>query len=157
MLVAMLFHNLEFRDNNDSPFGINIMSKFLVNSKTVELLTFTPSVRDSPEDVLVIVYWILYPYSLRHQVFNLLDMPVICCLCVRNGSCIFAARSTSSKILEVVVDAVCKWNNTMTSVVRYQQLRLQQIVWILLTFGIDPIQLICCGFVDFFQVIFELY
>nr|GEV08618.1 retrotransposon protein, putative, unclassified [Tanacetum cinerariifolium] len=118
MLVAMPFHNLEFCDSNDSPFGIYIASRFPINSETVELLTFTPPVRDSPKGVLVIVYWLLYPHSPRYQVFNPLDMPVICCLRLRNGSCIFAVRSTSSKILEVVVDEVCKWNNTTTSVVR---------------------------------------
>nr|GEV23726.1 hypothetical protein [Tanacetum cinerariifolium] len=118
MLVAIPFHNLEFCDSNDSPLGINIASRFPVNSETVELLTFTPPVRDSPEGVLVIVYWLLYLHSPRHQVFNPLDMPVICYLRLRNGSCISAARSTSSKILEVVVDEVCKWNNTTTLVVR---------------------------------------
>nr|GEX75581.1 hypothetical protein [Tanacetum cinerariifolium] len=118
MLVAMPFHNLEFRDSNDSPFGIYIARRFPVNSETVELLTFTPPVRDSPEGVLVLVYWLLYPHSPKHQVFNPLDMPVICYFRLHNRSCIFAARSTSSKILEVVVDEVCKWNNTTTSVVR---------------------------------------
>nr|GEX08892.1 hypothetical protein [Tanacetum cinerariifolium] len=118
MLVAMPFYNLEFRDSNDSPLGIYIASRFSVNSKTVELLTFTPPVRDSPKGVLVIVYWLLYLHCPRHQVFNPLDIPVICCLRLHNESCIFAARSTSPKILEVVVDKVCKWNNTTTSVVR---------------------------------------
>nr|GEY05107.1 coiled-coil domain-containing protein 186-like [Tanacetum cinerariifolium] len=84
------FHNLEICDSNDPPLGVYIESRFLVNSETVELLTFTPSVRDSPKGMLVIVYWLL----------------------------IFAAKGTSPKILEVIVDEVCKWNDTTTSVIR---------------------------------------
>nr|GEZ64387.1 hypothetical protein [Tanacetum cinerariifolium] len=76
MLVSMPFQNLELRDSNDSPLGIYIASRFPVNSETVELLTFTPPVRDSPKGVLVIVYWLLYPHCPGHQVFNPLDMPV---------------------------------------------------------------------------------
>nr|GFB00761.1 hypothetical protein [Tanacetum cinerariifolium] len=92
MLVAIPFHNLEIRDSNDPPLGVYIKSRFLVNSKTVELLTFTPPVRDSLKSVLVIVYWLLCS--------------------------IFVARGTSPKILEVVVDEVCKWNDTTASVIR---------------------------------------
>nr|GFC51650.1 hypothetical protein [Tanacetum cinerariifolium] len=58
---------------------------FPVNNKTVELLTFMPPMGDSPEVMLVVVYWFL---------------------------------GTSTKILEVIVDEVFKWNNTTTSVVR---------------------------------------
>nr|GEW59854.1 hypothetical protein [Tanacetum cinerariifolium] len=42
MLVAMPFHNLKFRDSNDSSLGIYIASRFPVNSETIELLTLTP-------------------------------------------------------------------------------------------------------------------
>nr|GEV15635.1 hypothetical protein [Tanacetum cinerariifolium] len=84
MLVAVPFHNLEFRDSNDLPLGIYIASRFLVNSETIKLLKFTPPVIDSPKGMLVIVYWLLYPHSPMHQVFNPLDMPVICCLCLCN-------------------------------------------------------------------------
>nr|GEW37255.1 hypothetical protein [Tanacetum cinerariifolium] len=91
MLVAMPFHNLEFRDSNDSSFGIYIMSRLPVNSEIIELLTFMPPMGDSLEGMLVIVYWFLYPHS---------------------------PRCTSTKILEVVVNEVRKWNNTTTSVVR---------------------------------------
>nr|GEX40614.1 hypothetical protein [Tanacetum cinerariifolium] len=110
---------------------------------------------DSPEGILVVVYWFLNPHYPRHLVFNPLDMPLICYLCLRNRSSILAACST--KILEVVIDEVLKWNNMTTSVVWYQWQRLEQIVWISLTFGVNPVRLICCSFVDFFQVIFEIY
>nr|GEY38174.1 hypothetical protein [Tanacetum cinerariifolium] len=92
MLVAMPFHNFKIRDSNDPPLGVYIKSRFSVNNETIELLTFTPPVRNSPKSVLVIVYWLLCS--------------------------IFAARGTSPKILEVVVDEVCKWNDTTTSVIR---------------------------------------
>nr|GEV34067.1 hypothetical protein [Tanacetum cinerariifolium] len=98
MLVAMPFYNLEIRDGNDPPLGVYIKGRFPVNSKPIELLTFLPPVRNSPKGVVVIVY------------------RLICS--------IFATRGTSPKILEVVVDEVCKWNDTMTSVIRYQRERL---------------------------------
>nr|GFC84135.1 hypothetical protein [Tanacetum cinerariifolium] len=85
-------------ETNDPPLGVYIKSRFSINSETVELLTFTPPVRDFPKSVLVIVYWL------------------ICS--------IFAARGTSLEILEVVVDEVCKWNDTITSVIWYQRERL---------------------------------
>nr|GFC58120.1 hypothetical protein [Tanacetum cinerariifolium] len=88
----MPFHNLEICDNNDPPLGVYIKSRFPVNSEPVELLTFPPPVKDSPKGVLVIVY------------------RLICS--------IFATRGTSSKILEVVVDEVCKGNYTTTSIIR---------------------------------------
>nr|GEY72118.1 hypothetical protein [Tanacetum cinerariifolium] len=90
MLVAMPFYNLEIRDSNDPLLGVYIKSRFSVNSETVELLTFTPLVSDSPKGVLVIVYWLI----------------------------IFAAKGTFPKIFKVVVDEVCKWNDTTTSVIR---------------------------------------
>nr|GEU79057.1 hypothetical protein [Tanacetum cinerariifolium] len=124
MLVAVPFHNLELGDSNDPPLGVYITSRFLVNSETIELLTFTPLVRDSPNGVLVIVYWLLYPHSTRHQVFNPLDIPIICSLRLCYRCSILSARGTSSKILEVVVDEVFKRNDTATSVIRYQRERL---------------------------------
>nr|GFB76475.1 hypothetical protein [Tanacetum cinerariifolium] len=63
---------------------------------------------------------------------------------------------TSPKILEVVVDEMFKQNYTTTLAFRYQRKRLQQITWILLTFGVDLIQLIRSRFVDFLQMIFKL-
>nr|GEU32942.1 hypothetical protein [Tanacetum cinerariifolium] len=120
VLVVMPFYNLEFRDSNDSSLGIHIVSRLPVNSKTIELLTFTPLMGDSLEGMFAISYWFINPHSPRHQVFYPLDLPIICCLCLRDRSSIFAARGTSMKILEVVVDEVLKWNNTTTSVVWYQ-------------------------------------
>nr|GEV77289.1 putative ribonuclease H-like domain-containing protein [Tanacetum cinerariifolium] len=79
------------RNSDDSSLGIHIASRLPVNSKTIELLTFTPPIRDSPEGMLVIAYWFFNPHCLRHQVFNLLDTPVICCLCLRDRSSILAA------------------------------------------------------------------
>nr|GEU53351.1 hypothetical protein [Tanacetum cinerariifolium] len=78
--------------SNDPPLGVYITSRLPVNSKTIELLTFTSLARNSPKGVLVIVYWLL--------------------------CCILAARGTSPKILEVVVDEVYKWNDKVTSVIR---------------------------------------
>nr|GFC42126.1 hypothetical protein [Tanacetum cinerariifolium] len=87
----MPLYNLEFSDIDDSSLGIHIMSKLSVNSKTVELLTFTPSMGDSPEGMLVIAYWFFNPHCPRHQVFYPLDMPVICCLRLRDRSSILVA------------------------------------------------------------------
>nr|GEY64092.1 hypothetical protein [Tanacetum cinerariifolium] len=67
MLVAMPFHNLEFCDSNDSSLGIYITSRFPVNSATVELLTFAPPTGDSPEGILVRVYWLLDEFPLPEQ------------------------------------------------------------------------------------------
>nr|GEZ99162.1 hypothetical protein [Tanacetum cinerariifolium] len=92
MLVAMPFHNFEIRESNDPSLGVYIKSKFSVNSEPVELLTFLPLVTDSPKGMLVIVYRLLCS--------------------------IFATRGTSSKILEVVVDEMCKRNYTTTSLAR---------------------------------------
>nr|GEU64576.1 hypothetical protein [Tanacetum cinerariifolium] len=108
VLVAMPFYNLEFHDNNDSSLGIHITSRLPVNSETVELLTFTPPMGDSPEGMFVIAYWFINPHSPRHQVFYPLDLPVIFFLRLRDRSSIFAARGTSTKILEVIVDEVLK-------------------------------------------------
>nr|GEW07894.1 retrovirus-related Pol polyprotein from transposon TNT 1-94 [Tanacetum cinerariifolium] len=71
----MPLDNLEFSDNDDSSLRIHIASRLPVNSKTIELLTFTPPMRDSPEGMLVIAYWFFNPYCPRHQVLYPLDMP----------------------------------------------------------------------------------
>nr|GEX46529.1 hypothetical protein [Tanacetum cinerariifolium] len=55
----MPLDNLEFSDSDDSSLRINISSRLSVNSKTVELLTFTPSMGDSPEGMLVVAYCIV--------------------------------------------------------------------------------------------------
>nr|GEW92085.1 hypothetical protein [Tanacetum cinerariifolium] len=156
MLVVVPFHNLELSSSDDPPLGVDISSRLTVNCIPIELFTFSPPVRNSPEGVLIVVYWLLYPHLTGHQIFNPFDVPIICRLRLSYRRCIFTARCTSPKILEVVVDEVFEQNYQMTSIIRYQRQRLQQIVWILLTFGIDPIQLISGRFVDLLQMILKL-
>nr|GEZ84373.1 hypothetical protein [Tanacetum cinerariifolium] len=72
---SMPLYNLEFSDSDDSSLRIHIASRLSVNSKTVELLKFTPPMGDSPEGMLVIADWFFNPHSLRHQVFYPLDIP----------------------------------------------------------------------------------
>ncbi|GKC91669.1 hypothetical protein Tco_1152318 [Tanacetum coccineum] len=48
MFVAVPFDNLKLCDNNDSTFGVDIMSDFPVSSKSIELLTLASLMRDSP-------------------------------------------------------------------------------------------------------------
>nr|GEV03489.1 hypothetical protein [Tanacetum cinerariifolium] len=91
VLVVMPLDNLEFSDSDDSMLRILIASRLPVNSKTVELLTFTPPMGDSPEGMLVVAYWFLNPHCPRHQVFNPLDVHVICCLRLGDRSSILAA------------------------------------------------------------------
>nr|GEV38534.1 hypothetical protein [Tanacetum cinerariifolium] len=88
---AFFDYNLEFSDDDDSTLIINIASGLPVDSKTVELLTFAPPMGDSLESMLVVAYWFLNPHCPGHQVFNPLDMPVICCLCLGDRSCILMA------------------------------------------------------------------
>nr|GFC61035.1 hypothetical protein [Tanacetum cinerariifolium] len=76
------------------------------------------AVRDSPQGVLVVVYGLLYPHLTGHQIFNPFDVPIICYLRLSYGRCIFMARCTSPKILEVVVDEVFERNYPMTSIIR---------------------------------------
>nr|GFB52376.1 hypothetical protein [Tanacetum cinerariifolium] len=59
MLIVVPFHNLEFGDSDDPPLGVYIESRFPVNCEPIELLTFSPLVRNSPKDVLVIVHRLL--------------------------------------------------------------------------------------------------
>nr|GEX99897.1 reverse transcriptase domain-containing protein [Tanacetum cinerariifolium] len=75
VLVAMPLYNLEFSDSADSSLGIHITSRFPVNNKIIDLLTFTPPMGDSLEGVLVIAYWFFNPHCPRHEVFYPLDMP----------------------------------------------------------------------------------
>nr|GFC62268.1 hypothetical protein [Tanacetum cinerariifolium] len=51
--------------------------------------------------MLVVAYWLLYPHLTGHQIFNPFDVPIICRLRLSNGRCIFTARCTSPKILEL--------------------------------------------------------
>nr|GFC87544.1 hypothetical protein [Tanacetum cinerariifolium] len=61
MLIVVPFLNLELGDSDDPPLGVYIESRFPVNNEPVELLTFSPPVRNSPKGVLVIVYRLLLP------------------------------------------------------------------------------------------------
>nr|GEU49099.1 hypothetical protein [Tanacetum cinerariifolium] len=47
VLIVMPLDNLEFSDSDDSSLRIHIASRLPVNSKTVELPTFTPPMGDS--------------------------------------------------------------------------------------------------------------
>nr|GEX44846.1 hypothetical protein [Tanacetum cinerariifolium] len=91
VLCVMPLDNLKFSDNDDSTLRVDIASRLPVDNKTVELLKFAPSVGDSPEGMLVVAYWFLNPHCPRHQVFNPLDVPVICCLCLGDISSILTA------------------------------------------------------------------
>nr|GEX79327.1 hypothetical protein [Tanacetum cinerariifolium]GEY07427.1 hypothetical protein [Tanacetum cinerariifolium] len=88
MLVIVPLDNLEFSDGDDSTFRVDIASRIPVDNKTIKLLTFAPPVGDTSESMLVVAYRLLNPHC------------------------------TSIKILEVVVNEVIKWDNTMTSGVR---------------------------------------
>ncbi|GKA21807.1 hypothetical protein Tco_0707769, partial [Tanacetum coccineum] len=48
MLVIMPFDNLKLCNNNDFVLGVDITSRFPVDSKSIELLTLLTPVRDSP-------------------------------------------------------------------------------------------------------------
>nr|GEY40172.1 hypothetical protein [Tanacetum cinerariifolium] len=54
MLVIMPFGYLKLCDSDDYSFGVDISSRLPVSSKSIELLTFTPPMRDSPECMFVI-------------------------------------------------------------------------------------------------------
>ncbi|GJS85407.1 hypothetical protein Tco_0751948 [Tanacetum coccineum] len=47
MFVIMPFDNLKLCNNKDSVFGVDITSRFPVYCKSIELLTFSPLVRDA--------------------------------------------------------------------------------------------------------------
>nr|GEV74369.1 replication protein A 70 kDa DNA-binding subunit B [Tanacetum cinerariifolium] len=54
MLVVMPFDDLKLCDSDDSTFGVDILSRFPTDHKFIELLTFAPPIRDSPESMFVI-------------------------------------------------------------------------------------------------------
>nr|GFB32295.1 hypothetical protein [Tanacetum cinerariifolium] len=49
MLVVMPFDDLKFDDSDGSTFRVDISSRFPVDHKIIELLTFAPPTKDSPE------------------------------------------------------------------------------------------------------------
>nr|GEV53885.1 hypothetical protein [Tanacetum cinerariifolium] len=65
MLVVMPFDDLKFSDSDDSTFGVDISSRLPVDWKTIELLMFTPSMRDSPESIFIIADRYLTPHRAR--------------------------------------------------------------------------------------------
>nr|GEU90652.1 ribonuclease H-like domain-containing protein [Tanacetum cinerariifolium] len=75
-------------DSDDSTFRVDIASRLPVDSKSIELLSFATLRRDSPESMLVVAYWFLNPHCARHQVFNPLDVPIVCFLCLGDRSCV---------------------------------------------------------------------
>nr|GFB11482.1 hypothetical protein [Tanacetum cinerariifolium] len=133
-LLLVAFHSQlkVFHASLDDNAPVNILRETLkarrsstvrlpVNCIPIEPFTFSPPVRNSPEGVLVVVYWLLYPHLTGHQIFDPFDVPIICRLRLSYGSCIFTARCTSPKILEVVVDEVFEWNYPTTSMIQYQR------------------------------------
>nr|GFB10916.1 hypothetical protein [Tanacetum cinerariifolium] len=74
--------------------------------------------RDSPESIFIIADRFLTPHCARHQVFNPLDVPIICYLCLGYRSCVLTTGGTFTQILEVVVDELIKGDNAMTLQVR---------------------------------------
>nr|GEX21776.1 hypothetical protein [Tanacetum cinerariifolium] len=54
MLVVMSFDDLKLCDSDDSTFRVDITRRFPIDRKSIELLTFAPAVRDSPESMFVI-------------------------------------------------------------------------------------------------------
>nr|GEX63696.1 hypothetical protein [Tanacetum cinerariifolium] len=65
MLVVMSFDDLKFDDSDDSTFRVDILSRFPIDRKTIELLTFAPSMRDSPESIFIIADQNLTPHCVR--------------------------------------------------------------------------------------------
>nr|GEW43892.1 putative reverse transcriptase domain-containing protein [Tanacetum cinerariifolium] len=82
--------------SDDSTFGVDISSRFPVDRKSIEVLTFTPPMRDSPKSMFVIANRHLTPHCMRYQVFNPFNVPKICCLDLCNGSCILLAGDTTT-------------------------------------------------------------
>nr|GEU47417.1 hypothetical protein [Tanacetum cinerariifolium] len=96
MLVVMPFDDLKFDDSDDYTFGVDISSRLPVDRKSIEMLTFAPPMRDSPESIFVIANRCLTPHCARYQVFNPLYVPIICCLCLCNRSCILSTGGTTT-------------------------------------------------------------
>nr|GFC24838.1 hypothetical protein [Tanacetum cinerariifolium] len=65
MLGVMPFDYLKLCDSDDSTFRVDILSRFPVDHKSIELLTFTPPMRDSPESMFVIADRYLTPHCTR--------------------------------------------------------------------------------------------
>nr|GEW00432.1 hypothetical protein [Tanacetum cinerariifolium] len=81
VLVIMPFDYLELCDSDDSSFGVDISSTLPVSSKSIELLTFVPPMRDSPKCMIVVDDRHLTPHSVRDQIFNPFNVSIICSLC----------------------------------------------------------------------------
>nr|GFC35543.1 hypothetical protein [Tanacetum cinerariifolium] len=62
MHVIKPFDDLKFGDSNDSTFLVDISSRFPIDCKFVELLTFAPPMRDSPEIIFIIADRFLNPH-----------------------------------------------------------------------------------------------
>nr|GFB91045.1 hypothetical protein [Tanacetum cinerariifolium] len=99
MFVIAPFNNLKFGDNDDSTFKVDISRKLPVDCKSIELLTFMPAMRDSPESIFVKADRFLTPHCTRHQVFNPLDVPIICCLSLRYKSYVLVTKDSLRQIL----------------------------------------------------------
>nr|GFC79182.1 hypothetical protein [Tanacetum cinerariifolium] len=95
MLVIVPFENLKLGDSDDSMFRVDISSRLPVDCKSVKLLTFAPSMRDSSKSIFVIADRFLTPHCVRHQVFNPLDVPIICCLSLGYKTCVLATEGTA--------------------------------------------------------------
>nr|GEV28943.1 hypothetical protein [Tanacetum cinerariifolium] len=95
MLVVMPFDDLKIYDSYDSTFEVDISSRFPIDRKSKEVLTFAPSMRDSPESMFVIANRYLTPHC------------------------------TTTKILKVAVDEVIERYNVTPSRIRLLQERIQ--------------------------------
>nr|GEV88976.1 ribonuclease H-like domain-containing protein [Tanacetum cinerariifolium] len=58
-LIDAVIYSFFARTNDDPLLGVYIESRFLVNCEPIELLTFSPPVRNSPKGVPVVVYRLL--------------------------------------------------------------------------------------------------
>nr|GEX85184.1 hypothetical protein [Tanacetum cinerariifolium] len=98
MLVVMPFGDLKLYDSDDSTFGVDISSRFPIDRKSIELLTFAPPMRDFPESMFVIA----------NQYLTL--------------------HCTTMQILKVVVDDVIERYNATSSRIRLLQERTQALL-----------------------------
>nr|GEX89366.1 hypothetical protein [Tanacetum cinerariifolium] len=67
MHVVMPFDDLKLSDSDDSTFGLDISSRFPIDCKSIELLTFEPPMLDSPERLFVIANRYLTPHCTRYS------------------------------------------------------------------------------------------
>nr|GEY43169.1 hypothetical protein [Tanacetum cinerariifolium] len=65
MLVVMPFDDLKLCDSDDSTLRVDISSRFPIDRKSIELLTFAPPMRDSPNGMFVIANRYLTPHCTR--------------------------------------------------------------------------------------------